>query len=220
MEEGPHGKERCRAVVVCVVLPSVSLHFSVSHLRLCMPRANCGLLRPSDNETGGLSKAGGNVPGDSALLPASMAPSGARELASQCWAVRVITALLPFVLCVQVHVAARSNHVRFVSFIHMFMCIFVRVLELGNGSCNDRMCGVVLYSTVDVSKLTNAEKNLLVWEQAERPDYHVGIEDLLDIARKPEGQDASTVLASAQFLQQVLPPMLVPSQDDAALTYT
>lgn len=30
-------------------------------------------------------------------------------------------------------------------------------------------------STQDISKLTNAQKNLLIWEHAESPDYQVGI---------------------------------------------
>jgi len=54
-------------------------------------------------------------------------------------------------------------------------------------------------STVDISGLTNAQRNLLIWEQAEKPDYHVGLADFLDISRKQ--QDLSTVLVSAQFLQ-------------------
>ena len=52
---------------------------------------------------------------------------------------------------------------------------------------------------MDVSGLTNAQRNLLIWEQAEKPDYQVGLADLLDISRKK--QDLSTVLVSAQFLQ-------------------
>ena len=39
-------------------------------------------------------------------------------------------------------------------------------------------CGagcVPVRSTQDISKLTNAQKNLLIWEQAEKPDYQVGI---------------------------------------------
>ena len=64
----------------------------------------------------------------------------------------------------------------------------------------------VSLGTTDVAKITNAQRNLLIWEQAEKPDYKVGIADLLDMARRE--QDLSTVLLSAQFLQKTLPPML------------
>ena len=50
-------------------------------------------------------------------------------------------------------------------------------------------------TTVDVTKLTSAQRNLLVWEQAELPDYKVGVADLLEIATKREGLDVATVLA-------------------------
>jgi len=55
-------------------------------------------------------------------------------------------------------------------------------------------------------KLNTTQRNLLIWEQAERPDYKVGIKDLLDIAQSGAGEQ--TVHASAKFLKLQLPPML------------
>lgn len=53
-------------------------------------------------------------------------------------------------------------------------------------------------------QVTDQEKNILIWEYAEKPDYSLGIDDVYQLYhRGPHGKDA--LVQSAMFVKKLLP---------------
>ncbi|KAJ1484643.1 branched-chain alpha-ketoacid dehydrogenase [Baffinella frigidus] len=58
-----------------------------------------------------------------------------------------------------------------------------------------------------LKEVTDQEKNILIWEYAEKPDYSLGIDDVYQLYhRGPHGKDA--LVQSAMFVKKLLPAML------------
>ena len=51
------------------------------------------------------------------------------------------------------------------------------------------------------------EKNILIWEYAEKPDYRLGIDDVYQLYNRGP-HDKDTLVESAMFVKKLLPAML------------
>ena len=51
------------------------------------------------------------------------------------------------------------------------------------------------------------EKNILIWEYAEKPDYRLGIDDVFQLYNRGP-HDKNTLVESAMFVKKLLPAML------------
>ena len=62
------------------------------------------------------------------------------------------------------------------------------------------------------------EKNILIWEYAEKPDYRLGIDDVYQLYNRGP-HDKDTLVESAMFVKKLLPAMLAKRVKDLQVAW-